>query len=633
MTTVKRTAKQVAYFTLLGTVFFVFVCTAAGLALVFWAKPQEGRIAPGTWIGDVSVGGLTPQQAQEQVEKQADRILTEGMILEGLGQTATLPLSTLVGSDLVEDVEINVRSALDKAQARANHKSPLVRALLLAQANFFGGNAYIPVEITLHEDAISANIARLFAEKETPVTDAGFLFTKQDGNWVGEITPASVGTQIDLQSAFTDLTRSLTNLRQRPITLVFRQTPPTINESEARTAVPTALSYLSRAPITLTIPADHPGTDFILDDQKIALLLTPGAIPGKPIAIDQDVLTRTLSPLRDSLENPAVNASLHLEEGRVTTFSPSKEGVVIDWQTLSNLLQDALSGSEKSIDIPLIKAEPDVTVGELNDLGIRELLGVGTSSYRNSPTNRIRNIKNGVRLLNGLLIAPGETFSLISALKPFTLENGYYPELVIKGDKIEPELGGGLCQIGTTTFRATMMSGLPVKERRNHSLVVSYYNDPQNGNPGTDATIYEPAPDFKFENNTGYHVLFQAEVLEDVRQLRFSFWGTADGRIGSYSPPVVHRWIPVGEPVNTETTDLKPGEQKCQEAHVGADASFTYTITNPDGSTTDELFTSHYRPLPKICLVGATEPAPSDPNLPPADPLQTPAGETPLTDG
>ena len=145
--------------------------------------------------------------------------------------------------------------------------------------------------------------------------------------------------------------------------------------------------------------------------------------------------------------------------------------------------------ADQTIELAVTTTAPSVDVGDVNDLGINEILGVGTSNFSGSPTNRIKNIKNGARLLNGTLIKPGETFSLLNTLKPFTTDNGYLPELVIKGDKIQPELGGGLCQIGTTIFRAAMNSGMPIVERRSHSLAVSYYFDPENGNP-------EPTPPF-----------------------------------------------------------------------------------------------------------------------------------------
>ena len=73
------------------------------------------------------------------------------------------------------------------------------------------------------------------------------------------------------------------------------------------------------------------------------------------------------------------------------------------------------------------------------------------------------------------------------------------PESVIKGNELKDEVGGGMCQIGTTLFRMAMNSGMQITQRANHSLVVSYYADPVNGNPGTDATLYEPILDLKFE--------------------------------------------------------------------------------------------------------------------------------------
>ena len=80
-----------------------------------------------------------------------------------------------------------------------------------------------------------------------------------------------------------------------------------------------------------------------------------------------------------------------------------------------------------------------------------------------------------------------------------------------------------------------MNSGMPIVERRSHSLAVSYYFDPENGNPRTDATIYEPSPDFKFLNDTGYYILIATDVNTINGQLTFTLWGTSDGRQGSYS--------------------------------------------------------------------------------------------------
>ena len=195
--------------------------------------------------------------------------------------------------------------------------------------------------------------------------------------------------------------------------------------------------------------------------------------------------------------------------------------------------------------------------------------------------------------------------SLVEKLKPFTLEDGYLAELVIKGDEIKPEVGGGLCQIGTTTFRATMNAGLEITQRRNHSLVVSYYDDPSNGNPGTDATLYDPAPDYKFKNDTENYILLTTEVDLDEKELIFTFWGTNDGRQGSYTPPEVLTWTGYGATQTEYTDSLAPGVKRCQSPHSGATTAFDYNVVYADGDEYSHTYTSTYRSLPQICLVGS----------------------------
>jgi len=188
------------------------------------------------------------------------------------------------------------------------------------------------------------------------------------------------------------------------------------------------------------------------------------------------------------------------------------------------------------------------------------------------------------------------------------LENGYLPEEIIKGDRIIKEVGGGMCQIGTTLFRMAMNAGMDITQRHNHSLVVSYYADPVNKNPGTDAALYDPFLDLKFKNDTDGYLLLQTNIDYKKQMLTFSLWGKVDGRYGHYTPPLVSRWIPAGEPQEVLSPELKPGEVKCQNAFRGAISSFTYTRFTSSSEKIERVFTSNYRPLPKLCLVGPALP-------------------------
>jgi vancomycin resistance protein YoaR len=242
--------------------------------------------------------------------------------------------------------------------------------------------------------------------------------------------------------------------------------------------------------------------------------------------------------------------------------------------------------------------DPTVTTADANSLGITEVIGVGRSNFAGSPKNRRANIHTGAAKLNGIIIKPDEEFSLIAALGDINQATGYLPELVIKGNQTVPEYGGGLCQIGTTTFRAALATGLPIVERRNHSYRVTYYEP-----AGTDATIYDPKPDFRFKNDTGHAILIQTAIEGD--NLVFEFWGTSDQRAVVQTKPVLSNFVAPPPTKLIETEDLPVGTKKCTEKpHVGADAQFTYTVTYPDGRVASEVFKSHYVPWREVCLIG-----------------------------
>src|SRR5690606_28740966 len=137
----------------------------------------------------------------------------------------------------------------------------------------------------------------------------------------------------------------------------------------------------------------------------------------------------------------------------------------------------------------------------------------------------------------------------------------------------------GLCQIGSTAFRAALDTGLPITMRQNHSYRVPYYERDGGGNnigPGKDATNYDPLPDFRFKTDTGHYILITTAITGD--KVTFTFWGTKDGRTAEQTRARVYNIVEPPPRKVILTTEIPPGTTKCTEsAHVGSDASFTYT--------------------------------------------------------
>ncbi len=151
---------------------------------------------------------------------------------------------------------------------------------------------------------------------------------------------------------------------------------------------------------------------------------------------------------------------------------------------------------------------PEISREALAVKGITTHLARGESDFVGSPSFRTHNIKTGVRTFRGIFIQPGEEFSFNGRLGAIDASTGYLPELVIKGKKIIPEYGGGLCQVSTTFFRAAFLAGLPIIERHPHSIPVRYYS-PQ----GFDAAIYPGSADLRFTNDIATPLFIQAQTV------------------------------------------------------------------------------------------------------------------------
>ncbi|MDA1038236.1 MAG: VanW family protein [bacterium] len=588
----------------------VIVVVAAGAQAAYISRYMN-QVYPGVSINGFSLSGLSRDEVIDLLQNKINEHVSKGITVQVDSLSKPLYLDIIATDDpdlsrSLVDADIEITADMAISQGRSNN---MFLNLFMPLIPFIEKPS-LSIPILISDDELHARILELYPDYREEPAPTSFFIEKNEDTWqIGVIE----GETIDIlatEIGFAKLTLGLSNLNEEvlnsPIEIPIITTRPSITLEEAVIMIPEAVKVMEASPYTLRYTDNRGGIkSWTLEDMELADMLYPTPLG---VELKEELITEFLESIASDINVPFRNAHFEAENDRARTFVPSRNGheVNID-ETGALILSAVMTLSQDPINMVIDVTAPTVSLAEANDLGIKEILGVGVSDFSGSPSNRVKNIKNGARLLNGLLIPPGEVLSLVKSLEPFTTENGYLPELVIKGDQIIPEIGGGLCQIGTTTFRATMNSGLEVTERRNHSLVVSYYNDPQNGNPGTDATIYGPWPDYKLTNNTENYILLETDVNEVTHMLSFTFWGTDDGREGSYTPPVVEQWYGEGETRYIKTTDIPAGTTKCQGAHPGAKTSFTYMVENPDGTTTEEVFNSHYRSLPQICLVGVEQ--------------------------
>lgn len=561
-----------------------------GLLLVIgyfgYEYTYTNKIYPGVTIAGQPVAGLDYVSAVQIVNNYKTELEHDGLTFTYDGETFVIPTI----SDTVPLIDIQTDKTVQAAFGVGRGSNAQSNLRQKAAALVFGADQNVQ-----YHNATSTIIDLLAAEFDdsaTPYQNANFDLTTDPIT----VLPHSDGTRFNWPAVMSEIETRLNTLQPINITLELEAAPALITTNAAEQLVDEAEAVLALAPLTLTYEAKT----YTIERDELATWLTV------EVQFDEAAIRTSLDSIAADINIPVKEGRFSLDivagEVKLTQFEDGADGLEVNLEkTIAAINQTVLQDNKNTIELVVEVTKPHATPDNLSELGIKELLGTGTTNFAGSPTNRIANIRRGADLVNGLLVAPGETFSLLDTLRPFDAANGWLPELVIKGNKLEKELGGGLCQIGSTSFRAAMMSGQEIVERRNHSWAVSYYN--YNGKAGVDATIYDPSPDFQFKNTTDHYILWRTRI--EGYDIYFEMWGTSDGRNGYFTEPVNYGYVSPGPTEEVVDESLPPGTRNCaQHAYTGVSASFDYIIDWADGTQTTENYTSVYKAQPARCLVG-----------------------------
>jgi vancomycin resistance protein YoaR len=153
----------------------------------------------------------------------------------------------------------------------------------------------------------------------------------------------------------------------------------------------------------------------------------------------------------------------------VVILNPSTIGQKLDVELAADEIEKALLSGERSLTLPIAAVEPKVNSNEVAEMGITELIASGTTYFKGSSPERVANIVTAAEKFRGVVIAPGEQFSFNEHVGDVNAANGFVDSLVIRGDRTEVGVGGGVCQVSTTAFQAAFWGGFPILERYPHS--------------------------------------------------------------------------------------------------------------------------------------------------------------------
>jgi vancomycin resistance protein YoaR len=558
-----------------------------------------GRIFPGVSIAGVDLSGLSPSEAALRLNQNLTYPYTGKIVLrDGNKVWVVTPAQMGMTFDA---------SASAQAAYRLGRSGGLF-ASLDGQLRARSQGAEVSPVILFDQRVAHQYLQALSAEVDQPVMEASL---KVEGTNVVAL-PGQVGRNLDVEGTLVFLSAQMQTFRDGEVPLVIREQQPEIMDVSSQADV--ARRVLSE-PLRLYIPnaAEGDPGPWTYDVQILANMLTVHRVENEvQVALDQGPLRDMLLGIATQVDRSAENARFYFDDptGQLVLIQNATIGRTIDTEANIAAINAALLQGEHNIALQIVEDQPEVTDGSTAaQLGITQLVSSETSYFYGSSAERIQNIQAASARFHGLLIAPGETFSMGDALGDVSLDNGFAEALIIYGGRTIKGVGGGVCQVSTTLFRTVFFGGYPVVERYSHAYRVSYYEQTASGSidsrlAGLDATVYFPLVDFKFTNDTPYWILMETYVSPEARTLTWKFYSTSDGRSVTWETTGPQNVVPAPKPLFEETDELKAGQiRQVDWAANGADVVVTRTVMKNGAVYFTDDFKTHYEPWQAVCEV------------------------------
>lgn len=567
----------------------------ASLAGLFGAAyaGSPARLAEGVTIAGIDVGGMRPAEARALLRGRAARLERVPVVfVAGSSRWAITPHRL--------GVEADWDAAVAAARRQGEGFGPF-RGLRRAKVRVFGANIAPPAGA--YAPALDYQLEQLALEIDRPHREAAIVLKGLEPILVR----GQAGRKLQRERAAATMVGALASLTRAPTPLPVVFDPPRVSAAALRPALAQARTALS-APIRL----ERGKTWWRLRPPRIATLLALPRDGTRTLSIGGPGADDWFARFSKRVAADPVDAGFVLQGDGTVGIRPHLDGLALDVEaTGTSLLKAALRASPNRRVASAVVATkgPSLTTAEAQRLGITRSLASYSTAYSGT-ADRIHNLRLAVSLIDGTLVAPGETFSLNERVGERTVERGFRTAPVIVGDEYEEAVGGGTSQVATTVFNAAWEAGVKILERAPHSLYISRYP------LGRDATVNYPDLDLVFRNDTGnWIVVFGGAGSSGIS---ITIAGTPTGRrVASTvtSPLSITGPVPVKR---IRDPQLLVGKRVVEEEGAPPrSVTVTRTVYNADGSVLyDEVWRTNYRGEKRVVRVGTKK---AEPKKPPKD--------------
>lgn len=471
-----------------------------------------GELPRGVVVAGVDIGGLSRADAEAKLRRELEPRFSRPIpVSAGDVETTLDPEASGLGLDWHATVARAGRQSLD----------PVSRI-----ESFFVKRQASLVTAT-DDDVLDRAVSRLVADQldHLPV-EGGITFQPIPGS-DGGVTPHAVEPR-DGQ-AVSDVKAAVELIKKRwldngVIHLDVGLTP-VVATSEG---VHDALDRIVTPAVARPVVVHGEGTDALLKPAAIAGAMRFAPRPGGALQVSLDAakLQDALQPQLAATEKPGKDAEIDFT-GVVPAIRPSADARRIDWASTFTPLMALLGRPDgRDLTVRYQTAKPGLTTEDVTGIGIREVVAEFTTGSLSGVV--AANVATAAGKVNGVIIRPGQTFSLAGRIGPLTQAAGFGPAPSSEDGSGPMVIGGGLSQFATTLYNAAYLAGLADAGHTEHGYYLDRYP------PARDAAAFRDdgsVADTRFTDTLTSGMAIQAYVAGDTVTVRI--WGTKRYRVES----------------------------------------------------------------------------------------------------
>ncbi len=577
----------------------VFLLAIAGILFLAYSSyvfsKYRGEILPGVQVDGLKLGGLTEKQATNAILFQLASIQHVPVQLT-YGRLSWKPKQAEIG--LSYDLPGTAREAMQVGRQGAV-VTQLVDRLPLHPSHS------IPLLYRIDENRLRAYIKGIASDRNIylPPQNAN-LHIGADTSYKVELQRSQEGTHLDVTAASASVHAALGSLSVHIEPLSVIRTQPAITNVDAGKIRDTVERFLSHTPVialgkrVLVTNRQSFGPMFSFSEP-------PGKRPTIQLSVDPNKVSAYIASLAAQIDRPAIDAKLNFQAGQIQVITPQQTGRTLDQQAAFQALLPIVKGLQPNarLHFALSITQPPIDQSNPASLGIRQLLGMGSTSFDGAGLTRLTDITNIAKSLNQDLLSPTGDISFNTLVGSGWSDRTYADRERAVNGRLVPAGGGAMDQVATTFLRAMYGAGLKLEERHSHVYRLPWYEPPI----GLDAVV---APgrnwDLRFANTTGKYLLIETVVQPIRHELYIYVYGPKLGwHVSVDQQGQVTKVYPHGGQIRRTDPSLAPGQvQQISWAADGADTVVQRTITFPNGNVQTDEVRTHYQASSSIVTIG-----------------------------